>query len=78
MTKLRLVTDSLSHDTVEAMQALLDDAKAGKLVGAAIVGMYKRGEYIVNAAGMCREQPSLTIGPATMLIDQLIMMERGR
>jgi len=78
MKKLRLVTDGLSHDTVDAAKSLLEDAQAGKLIGLAVVGLYRRGEYIVNAAGACRSEPSLTIGPATMLIDQLIMMERGR
>lgn len=73
----RLVPDSLSTDTVELLDALLTEARAGRLIGIAFAGMYRRQEYIVNVAGEAHRSPTLTRGMVAALDDQLREMVHG-
>lgn len=74
----RLVPDHLSDDTLQAVDALRQDAKSGKLVGLAFVGIYKGGEYVVDTAGEALRNTTATIGMTSMLADQLRQRERGK
>jgi hypothetical protein len=74
---LRLIPDEISHDTLEALRALTDDAKKGVLIGLAFAARYKGREYIVNAAGDLYQNPTIALGMVAMLADQLRMLERG-
>lgn len=67
----RLVPDDLSHDTVAALQSLLDDAKEGRVIGVAFAAMYKRREFIVNTAGEAHRNPVFTRGMLACLNDTL-------
>lgn len=67
----RLVPDSISHDTVEALRELLDDAQNGRVIGVAFVVMYKRREFIGNAAGEALRNPVWTRGMLAALDDKL-------
>lgn len=67
----RLVPDKISTDTIEALQELLADAKSGKLIGIAFVGMYRSRQYIVNCAGETRRNPTITRGMLAALDDDL-------
>lgn len=68
---LRLVTDDVSHDTIDATKRLHDDARAGKMVGIAFVGVYQRGTYIHNTAGYCYREPGMMIVPVRSLDEYL-------
>ena len=67
----RLVPDALSHETVAALESLLADAKAGKLIGIAFAGMYRQREFIVNTAGEAYRNPVFARGMVSYLHDQL-------
>ncbi len=69
MATYRLVPDSISDDTVEALQQLLAHARRGDLVGIAFVGIYRGRTYIVNTAGEARRDLTRTRGMALDLLD---------
>lgn len=67
----RLVPDNISHDTVEALTALLEAAKAGEVTGIAFACTLRRMRYITNVAGHCYEHPTFARGMVSFLSDQL-------
>lgn len=67
----RLAPDHLSHDTVEALQELLDDARKGHIIGVAFCAMYKQRKFIVNTAGEAHRNPTFTRGMVSCLNDSL-------
>jgi hypothetical protein len=67
----RLVPDDLSHDTVEALQTLLEDARKGDVIGVAFCAMYKQRNFIVNTAGEAHRNPVFTRGMIACLNDTL-------
>lgn len=66
-----LVPGALSHDTVAALEALLADAKAGRLQGIAFGAIYRRRTYIVDAAGEAHRSPTFALGVVHMLAKEL-------
>ena len=66
-----LVPDELSHDTVEALQTLLADARNGHVIGVAFCAMYKQRNFIVNTAGEAHRNPVFTRGMIACLNDTL-------
>jgi hypothetical protein len=69
--RMRLVPDSLSTDTVEALSELLEQAKAGNVKGLAFVAVYKGAQFIVNVAGELVSNPVLARGMVASLDDYL-------
>ena len=67
----RLVPDTISDDTIEALQELLADAKAGKAIGIGFVVMYRGRQFIANAAGEAKRSPVFTRGMVAPLDDKL-------
>lgn len=61
----------LSHDTIEALEQLLDEAKRGRVIGLAYVAMYKRREYVTDAAGEAYRNPTFSRGMVAALDDHL-------
>lgn len=74
----RLVPDSLSSDTVELLEQLLDEARRGRILGIAFVAMLKRREYIANTAGEAHRNPTFARGMVAALDDHLSDMVRQR
>lgn len=70
-TPFRLVSDPISHNTVEALQTLLDQAKSGKLIGLAYAAMYKQREFAVDTAGEAHRSPIFARGMIACLDDKL-------
>lgn len=66
-----LVPDEISHDTVEALQTLLEDAHSGEIIGMAFAVMYKGRDYIVNATGEAYRSPTFTRGMIQALDDRM-------
>jgi len=67
----RLVHDSLSFDTVECLQELLNLAESGDLIGLAYVAMFKGRTYVVDATGEVRRSPTFARGMVSDLHDEL-------
>jgi hypothetical protein len=67
----KLVPDALSHDTVDALRELLEQAEAGQVVGIAFAAMYKSRQFITNTAGECHRNPVFTRGIVSVLDDCL-------
>jgi hypothetical protein len=72
-----LVPDLVSHDTVEALELLLSEARRGEVIGIAYVAMLKRRAFIVNSAGEAHRNPTFTRGMIRALDDQLGQRIRG-
>lgn len=67
-----LIPDSISHDSIEALQTLLIEAKNGDLIGLAFTAMYRKRNYVVNAAGEAHRNPTFALGMVMVLIDYLM------
>lgn len=72
-----LVQDTLSNDTVECLQQLLEHASRGEVVGIAFAAMLKKRGYIVNTAGEAHRNPTFSRGMVLALLDQLGLRVRG-
>lgn len=69
-----LVPDTLSRDTKEALEQLLEMAKRGELIGIAFAGMVRRRQYFVNSAGEAHRNPVFARG----MVDDLMAELRNR
>lgn len=67
----RLVPDRISDDTVVALEELLEDARAGRLIGMAFAGMYQQRKYIVNTTGEVTRSPTFARGMVAVLDDYI-------
>jgi hypothetical protein len=67
----QLVPDKISHDTIKALEELLDHAKRGEVIGLAFAAMYKQRKFIVNTAGEAHRNPILTKGMLACLSEKL-------
>lgn len=74
----RLLEDSLSRDTVEALEQLLDGARKGEVIGIAFAAMLKRRVYITNVAGEAYRNPTFCRGMVGALADSLAVRMRGQ
>jgi hypothetical protein len=72
-----LVPDTISHDTVECLEALLVQAKRGQVIGLAYAAMLRKRAYIVNAAGEAHRNPTFGRGCVQALDDELGKRIRG-
>ena len=68
---LSLVEPSISKDTVHALEGLLREARAGRLIGLAWVSMFDGYKYEVDIAGETRRCPTFTRGMLCKLDDEL-------
>jgi hypothetical protein len=67
----RLIDETFSDDTIEALRELLQFAEAGEVVGIAFAAMFKRRKFVTDAAGECRRNPVFTRGMVAALDDCL-------
>lgn len=67
-----LVTTGASSDTVHALTYLLQEARAGRVVGVAYVAMHKAHDFSIDHAGEIKRYPLPAIGAIRLLADQLI------
>lgn len=73
-----LAPEPISHDSVEALESLLNDAKKGDLIGVAFTAMYKKRSYVVNAAGEAHRNPTFSLGMVEVLNDYLLQQINGK
>jgi hypothetical protein len=72
-----LVPDVVSHELVECLELLLDQAKRGQIIGIAYAAMLKKRAYITNTAGEAHRNPTFSRGMIATLNDQLGQNVRG-
>lgn len=72
-----LVPDTISRDTVECLEMLLDQARRGHIIGLAYAAMLKKRTYITNTAGEAHRNPTFSRGMIATLDDQLADAVRG-
>lgn len=73
-----LVRDTISTDTVEALEQLLQAAREGQIVGVAFGAMLKRRRYLVNCAGEACRDPTAARGMIAALDDELGALVQSR
>lgn len=73
----RLVRDEISHETIEALEQLLDMARSGRILGFAIVAMCKRREFFAETCGEAHRNPVFTRGMIAALDDHLSDLSRS-
>ncbi|WKB52293.1 hypothetical protein [Eleftheria terrae] len=66
-----LVRDLHSHDTVKALEQLLEEARQGKVIGIAFAAMCRRRRFFVSAAGEAHRNPTFARGMVAALDDSL-------
>ena len=64
-------TNQVESDTVRALEDLLVEARAGKVVGISYVALRQRSEFSVGVAGEARRRPTLTRGMLLVLDGEL-------
>lgn len=67
-----LVQDTISHDTVEALRTLLQEAERGEVIGVAMAVMYKGRDYITTSVGEAYRSPTFARGMVQALDDHLM------
>ena len=74
MTKpyFKLAEDTISHETVEAIQTLLDKAKRGDIIGIAFAVMNKQRTYNTNTAGELHRNMTFAVGTLMVLVAKLL------
>ncbi len=72
-----LIPDALSHDTIECLESMLEQARNGELIGIAFGAILKRRNYIVNSAGEAYRSPTFARGIVAALDDELSARIRG-
>jgi hypothetical protein len=68
---ISLVEPVVSTDTLCALECLLREARAGRLIGIAWVSMFEGYRYEVDIAGETRRCPTFTRGMLCKLDDEL-------
>lgn len=74
---LHVTDNSVSADTVECLEALLEKAKRGEVIGVAYAAMYKRRRYVVHTCGEAHRNPTFSRGMLAALDDDLSQRVRG-
>lgn len=72
-----LMRATVSHDTVEALEFLLHEAKRGEVIGLAYGAMMKRRSCIVDTAGEAYRNPLFALGVVCMLSDDVAIRARN-
>lgn len=73
-----LVKDTVSRDTIEALQQLLDGAKEGNITGIAFAVTLKNRRYLTDVAGACFRDATATRGMVAALDDELAAIVQQR
>lgn len=62
----------VSRDTIQALEELLEDARAGHCVGVAFAAMYRRNRMVLDTAGECTSKPVHTVGMLNILTNRIM------
>lgn len=73
----RLVPSEISHETVEALTELLDQARRGEIIGIAYAVMCKGRDVFADTAGEAHRSPIFTLGMVRALDGKVERQVRG-
>jgi hypothetical protein len=73
-----LIPDAISRDVVQALVELLEAAQEGQITGLAFAAVLKGRRYVVDCAGTCYSDPTLTRGVLAALDDELQHLVHAR
>lgn len=68
---LREVLPPVDADTVECLERLLSEARAGKVIGLAFVALMPKRNFIVHTTGVVHQEPVYTRGVLRELDDMI-------
>ena len=68
---LQPVKDRISHETIDALERLLQIARRGEITGLAFAAITKTMSHITDVLGTCRTNPSFTRGAVAFLSDEI-------
>lgn len=66
--RLLQLRQPVSHDTVRCLEKLLDDARAGKIVGISYAAMARNREFFYSACGEAHKNPAWATAMAATLL----------
>lgn len=66
-----LVKNTISHDTVEALEQLLIEARSGDIIGITFAAMHNEKTYIIDTVGAAYRNPTFARGMVAALDDEL-------
>lgn len=75
--KLKLVPQAPCHDTIEVLSLLLEEARAGTIIGVAMVAMHKQRCYEFALTGEAARSPTFALGTITVLQGDLVKRIAG-
>ncbi|MDO9597251.1 MAG: hypothetical protein Q7J47_05975 [Azoarcus sp.] len=78
LASIRLAPPAKCGETIRVLEALLNEARSGQIVGIAFVAMYKKRSYTVDLSGEASRNPTFTRGMVKALDDRLSEMVRAR
>lgn len=64
-------TNGVEADTVECIEAVLDKARRGEVIGIAMVTMYRQRQFSVRTCGELHRNPTFCRGAVAALDDEL-------
>lgn len=76
--RIELMPSGISHDTIEALESLLEAARAGQITGIACAAYLKGRRYTTATTGACDSQPTYALGMIAVLADELRHMVHHR
>ena len=69
---VKLVPSPVSKDTVDELAALLQEARAGKVIGLAYVALHKGQVFTADYVGQAKAAPIFTLGAIRVLSDHIV------
>lgn len=67
----QIVADQLSHDTIQCLERLLDEARRGQVIGIAFAALMRRRHFVTHACGEVRRERVYARGMLRELDDEL-------
>lgn len=71
------ITPLVSSDTVDALAFLLQEARAGRVIGVAYVAMHKTYDFTIDSAGAVLNYPMVALGATSILQSDLVALAKG-
>jgi hypothetical protein len=65
--RLKLAERFTDRDTIDLLEDLLVDARAGRVIGLALVSLHTRNHYNFAITGEAAQRPTFTLGAIAML-----------
>ena len=72
------VDESLSHDTILALEVLLEKAKRGDIIGMAYAVMNRKRSYNVDSTGEMYRNATYALGTVVVLAYKLLLKASGK